>query len=395
MGRLLLVCLIAVFVPTIGAARVWHIQPDGAGDVPTIGAGLDSSAVKDTLVLASGTFEGVGNHNLAVPDKALLIKSETGDPADCTIDCAGGQGEETFCFELRAGKTTIDGLTITNANASAFRMLEPTSCTSTPLTVRNCDFVSNTALGTYGPGGAIRVDQFEGYISIGNCRFISNIAVWPGGGAIYIWSVGSYLQVNVDYCTFVDNTSWAWGGAIYCDCHEAVAYIRNSVFYGNSAEWRGTIAVDCMAARVEQCTFLANSGVECSGIYGGVTLHIGNCIVAYGVGGCGIEYYTEYGYPGEVSVACTDVYGNEGGDWGADAALVAGLNGNFSACPSFCQYELEPYDLHLCSASPCLPGNHPSGADCHLIGALGQGCVCGPSRVEPSTWGRIKAQFRD
>jgi hypothetical protein len=88
----------------------------------------------------------------------------------------------------------------------------------------------------------------------------------------------------------------------------------------------------------------------------------------------------------QVSVHCNDVYGNtEGNDLcGTD------LGGNFSLDPLFCDPENGDYTLDGCS--PCLPGNHPDGADCGLIGALGQGC--GATSVEESSWGRIKSLYR-
>jgi len=65
------------------------------------------------------------------------------------------------------------------------------------------------------------------------------------------------------------------------------------------------------------------------------------------------------------------------------------LGGNFSLDPLFCDPENGDYKLD-CN-SPCLPGNHPDGVDCGLIGALGQGC--GATAVEQTSWGRIKALF--
>jgi hypothetical protein len=41
-----------------------------------------------------------------------------------------------------------------------------------------------------------------------------------------------------------------------------------------------------------------------------------------------------------------------------------------------------------------LPGNHPDGYECGLIGAWGEGCSCGPSETEPTTWGAIKAMYK-
>ena len=67
-----------------------------------------------------------------------------------------------------------------------------------------------------------------------------------------------------------------------------------------------------------------------------------------------------------------------------------GLRGNFSADPLFC--DAAAGDFTLSSQSPCLPGNHPDGADCGLIGAFGQGC--GTVSVQPSSWGAIKEMYR-
>ena len=49
-------------------------------------------------------------------------------------------------------------------------------------------------------------------------------------------------------------------------------------------------------------------------------------------------------------------------------------------------------DYTLNASSPCLPGNHPDGVDCGLIGALGEGCGAVP--VKEKTWGRIRAGYR-
>ena len=84
------------------------------------------------------------------------------------------------------------------------------------------------------------------------------------------------------------------------------------------------------------------------------------------------------------------LHGNAGGDWIGGIAGQLGVSGNFSADPLFC--DPDNGDFTLSSQSPCLPGNHPDGADCGLIGALGQGCD--PVSVEPETWAGIKSRYR-
>ena len=147
------------------------------------------------------------------------------------------------------------------------------------------------------------------------------------------------LKDNYTACTFVDNYASEDGSALWC---EQYAHVR-----------------------------------------------LDNCIMAYNTGGnpVGRDY--------NISTArfyCSDIYGNAAGDWVGFIADQYGTEGNFSACPSFCHVGLR--DLHLCDESPCAPGNHPEGYLCDLIGARGVGCACGPTGVEPTTWGSIKSTYR-
>ncbi|MEZ4655484.1 MAG: FlgD immunoglobulin-like domain containing protein [Candidatus Eisenbacteria bacterium] len=75
---------------------------------------------------------------------------------------------------------------------------------------------------------------------------------------------------------------------------------------------------------------------------------------------------------GAGTIECNDVWGSAVIDW-ADLTDPAGTGGNFSANPLFCGGDGADGFL-VDAASPCLPGNHPDGADCGTVGALGQGC---------------------
>jgi hypothetical protein len=83
-----------------------------------------------------------------------------------------------------------------------------------------------------------------------------------------------------------------------------------------------------------------------------------------------------------VHLSCCDVYGNAQGDWTDNIAFFAGIEGNFSANPLFC----DPEDtlFTLAANSPCLPKNHPYGFGCDVVGALAKGCTArtfAPDRV--------------
>jgi len=369
----------------LASATTIYVKPDGTGDVPTIQAAVDLAAAGDTVLLASGTFLGTGNHNVVVPSMPISIRSETGDPGDCILDCEGYLGFGRYALEFQAGSAypVLEGVTITRGNSQYGAV----RCYSSPA-IRNCIFLSNQAFW----GAACYCNGPD--VVISGCTFTANTVNASsgdcGGGAILF--AGTMVSLVVDSCTFTDNSA-PLGGAIYCMYHEARADIRNSVFYHNSASVSGgALLVGNLDANLTGCTFVANSAPEGSGsgIEAWTSIVIDRCIVAYGSGGCG--YLLSDGDP-ILSVSCTDIYGNEGGDWVGPLAAALGQDGNLSAAPLFCNYGVGPYDPRLCSGSPCLAGNHPAGYNCGLIGALGQGCTCGPTKTAPTTWGQIKTQL--
>jgi hypothetical protein len=392
MGRLFSAAAIFLMLTCSAMAATWYVKPDGTGDVPTIQAGVDSVAPGDTVLLASGVFAGDGNINVVVPPKDFLMASETGDPGDCIIDCEGHLGTDRLGFRFLEGQSgpTVRGITVRNGNGlgtggAAYSKGSPR--------FRDCIFGSN--YGDY-KGGAITCDFGLGaQLELRGCTFLSNEAGWEGG-AIYIEGV-NFLPI-IDSCAFYDNRAGR-GGAIFCHSHEAIASIRNSIFIGNSAgDYGGAIGVHNMVADIYNCTFFANSAPTGSAIcdwggpFGGPLADVRRCIIAYGVGGSG--YHIPHVVPDAPPLRCTNIYGNQGGDWVDSLEVRLGVDGNISVDPAFCNSVVEPYDLRLCHCSPCLPGNHPDGYDCGLIGALGEGCICGSTTARPSTWGAIKGLYR-
>jgi len=118
---------------------------------------------------------------------------------------------------------------------------------------------------------------------------------------------------------------------------------------------------------------------ECQG-----TVH-NNIIIENNIGVNINESYTP--------VYCNDLWGNAtdyyvppiGEPWDPPDS-----RGNFSEDPLFCDRDNGDYTLNSCS--PCLPGNHPAGFDCGLIGTFGLGC--GPTSVETESWSQVKELFK-
>jgi hypothetical protein len=104
----------------------------------------------------------------------------------------------------------------------------------------------------------------------------------------------------------------------------------------------------------------------------GSSPNIESNIIAFNSGN---EWYFEgggiYTENPEIDIACNDVFDNAGGDY-VGIPDQTGIGGNFSANPLFCDLESNVYTLHV--LSPCMPGNHPYGCNCGLIGAFGAGC---------------------
>jgi hypothetical protein len=80
-----------------------------------------------------------------------------------------------------------------------------------------------------------------------------------------------------------------------------------------------------------------------------------------------------YCFSGDLTLSCSDIFGNADGDWVDSIADQQGGDGNICEDPLFC--DAEGGDLTLRADSPCLPGNHPDGYDCGgMIGAWPEGC---------------------
>ena len=161
--------------------------------------------------------------------------------------------------------------------------------------------------------------------------------------------------------------------------------IERCVFTGNTANLQGGgICVDTGSPAISDATIVAN---RCPSEGGGIYIHAGTppierTVIASSPQGAAV-YCTWSGAP---NLACTDIWGNAGGDWVGAIAAQAGIVGNFSADPLFC--DPAAGDWSLAASSPCLPGNHPDGTSCGVVGALGEGCagpVSVPIELSPPT----------
>jgi parallel beta-helix repeat protein len=115
-GIIFLITLAVVMAAaTTASGRTWCILPDGSGDAPTIQDGINAAVAGDSVLLAAGTYTGVGNRDIDFLGKAITVTSESG--RDVTIiDCEGlGRG---FIFQSGEGlSSALLGVTIRNGTA--------------------------------------------------------------------------------------------------------------------------------------------------------------------------------------------------------------------------------------------------------------------------------------
>jgi hypothetical protein len=404
-------------VASDAGARTWHIKPDGTGDAPTIVDAVFAASSGDTILLAPGTYSGLGNFGIDTLGLSLTFTSETG-PESTIIDCQGlGPG-----FWIADGSAVISGITVENgkdwegnpgAGIRGARVI--TNCIVrnnhsdsrgggiycwAPATVSKNVVVNNTAQ----VGGGI---YFEGNVVVTENTVIGNTAEMAGGGICGESSAGFVATVSRNtvkgnssmyeaggiaaggYVVFTenvvcDNTAWA-GAGILC---QSRATLTNNVIYGNCAQTRGGgILCDGPQAKILGNTVCENSAPQGAGIAferDGDYAQVERTIIAFNTQGPGVECFdgTTPGW-----FFCCDIFGNEGGN----AICPCEQRDNFSLDPQFCGI-LGTGNYQLQSDSPCAPGNHPAGANCELIGA--RPVLCGEVKAERKTWGNVKSLYK-
>jgi hypothetical protein len=146
--------------------------------------------------------------------------------------------------------------------------------------------------------------------------------------------------------------------------------IRNCILTDNHATISGG-AIRCKGGspRFINCTIVDNSSAMVGGsmhVIGGATPVFENCIIAFSTEGGAVYSSDGTSIP---EFTCSNIYGNIGGDWVDVIAGQAGIRGNISLDPLFCN--TAQGDFRLESLSPCAPENNSCTA---LIGALPAGC---------------------
>jgi predicted outer membrane repeat protein len=414
-----------------GLALTLRVSPDGSSYYPTIQAAADAAAPGDTILLESGTYTGAGNREIDFLGKDLLLTSAAGAEATL-IDCEyEGRGFYLHSSESRA--CVIQNVKITRGQASGVRLsgASPTlkglivqygspsggiSLTSSGAAIEDCLIQGNHSSSD---GGGVLIGSGCDSVEIRRCTLSGNSASWGGGlymlcsGSILIEDVyfgnnaaswtggGAYIansssavlsgttfsgnssgskggglyaanaSVQIDHCAFHSNSSVNGGGAFLTEA-QSVVEIRSTSFIDNEASFGGggLTTLNWAQTRLVDCSFVANSARPDKGgsidAYWHTVNILENVIVSYSTQGLGLRGVDE----AALTISCSDVFGNPGGNYGGQWSDQTGLNGNLSLDPLYC--DLAGQDFTLADESPCLPVNNDCGV---LIGAFDEGCT--------------------
>ncbi|MEZ4647997.1 MAG: FlgD immunoglobulin-like domain containing protein [Candidatus Eisenbacteria bacterium] len=388
-------------VPCPGA-ETYVVRADGSGDFPTIQDALSAAAPTSVIELEDGVYSGPGNRDLQFNYTAFTLRSISGDPERCVIDCGGTPAEHHrgVRFDPGTRPSRIEGIGFrngfsgrqlgiaTNRQGGAIRV------GGGQLTISNCVFED---CGTDRTGGAIGGEGFP--LVIEDCAFRRNHAVEGAAGALDIsgastlvlrrteftdnWveqplnglDVGGAMRMvqgnlTMEDCLFQGNEAGR-GGAVYLLLTHA--NLSGTTWRENRGGAGGALHMARNVVNIDHCTFAANSAGRGGSVYADIypsILSIESSILAFGTEGeaiaCG---------GARVFIRHTDIFGNKDGDWVDCLEPLLGEDENVQCDPLFC--DLEGGVLGLDSRSRCAVKSSSEWP-----GVMGsQPVSCGP--VEP------------
>ncbi len=366
------------------AATVYRVNAQGTGDFPTIGAAVQVAPEGALIELEDGTYTGNGNRDIFLQGRRVILRSRSGDPHRCILDCEGSETAQHRGFYFQRGETretVLEGITVrggyyysgagircnfsSSPTIKNCRLVDCGSphaggglhCTTSDPAVLGCALDNNWS--DYG-GGVISF--FGARPTLTDCVISNNWALSRAGGASSSECAPTYIR-----CTFSGNSAPVAGGVFSTD--DEVRF-RDCLFVGNEASQGGGALYcrDALLCSVTGSTFSGNGAADGSGLYcENSTPGLMRTILAFGTQGAAVHCAG-----GQPILLCCDVYGNAGGDWVGCIAEQYGVEGNISADPLFCD-DLNPLLPYLLQgASPCAAENNPS---CGQIGAFPIGCA--------------------
>ncbi|MCA9726891.1 MAG: hypothetical protein R3E12_14150 [Candidatus Eisenbacteria bacterium] len=352
------------------------VLADSTGDYPTIRDALIAGA-GCTILLGDGEYP----NNVWPADARPHLRSLSGDARSCVLRFPDGTSD-------LGTQTILEGVTLADSPNLRIRAVDaPMALQASGCILLNVSF---EAAGPFAAGPDVlledclvteatqspvfNVDRFTAR----RCTFLDNRTRLVVAREVEIEAcsfTGNQIPSGALLRTFhdidrgsllrVDRSTLTGNSGTLLSLFNGPLLVENSVIGANSGS---AISLSGQtAATVRTTTFINNFGLA-SCIRSEAlleTLRIERCIFA--ANNDGPEVFGDPRPP--LIVTCTDVYGNERGDWTGDLTGYYGRDGNISRDPLFC--DRQNADFRLSARSPCSPDSQP---DCGRIGALDVAC---------------------
>jgi len=343
-------CLL--LLPATSFATVIHVP----SQEPTIQAGINAAAVGDTVILASGLYYGPGNRDIDFLGKDITVRSHDNNPGTCTVFCQGTPADPHRGFIFQSGESSLarlEGITISEGYLSGYGDLEENGggiiCLSgSSPTIRNCRITQCETTGC-GAGFFSR----NSAPTLIDCKIDNNHSGQCGGG-VAVDGPDPFVMIG---CLITDNECGNGYDGLLINSPSSIIYECTFANHRNTAVYAE------LPTTLSNCTIVDN-GIAVRSVYNVV---IENTLIAFNetaVYDIGISRY---------NITCSNIFGNDDGDWVATVEHLAGINGNISADPLLC--DPGNWDYSVAANSPCLSDL------CGTIGAVGVGQCGTPSSV--------------
>ena len=357
---------IILFFPGRAPAATWYVPDDFA----TIQAAVDGAASGDTITVRDGIHSGVGNRDITIANKSLVVQSENG-MGSCSIDCQNsGRG---FSISEGSFEVTIDGFQIGNGNRSGYGSWPENSgggiyISSGSPTIKNCIFVGNYAE-SY--GGAIMNHGADSLIT--NCVIGNNTSGGSGGGIRSIYS-----DPTITNCVVTGNNAVSNGGGISIGVQVAGPaggpHITNCLVADNTAlnaaglQFQGVQSGPLLAV-MTNCTVADNTATTNAGglmVSGGASLTATDCIFWGNESSETSEIVVYAGLnPAWLTIGYSDVAGGQAAVDVDPSCTLTWNAGNINSNPLFTpvdDYYLSQIAAGQGSDSPCVDAGSTTAA---------------------------------
>ncbi len=224
----------------------------------TIQAAIDAASDGDVIRVYPGVWSGSGNVDLDFQGKKIVVRSDTLDPTDTSIDCSGPTARAVLFDNGETSASVFRGFTVRNGSEFIGAAVRCNAGTSPR--IRDCVFESNTTP-TGSHGGAIAA--VGGSPTVEDCIFEGNSAAGNlGGGAA---SLIQGAQATFEDCTF-DGNHAGNGGTLYLRGGSGVEMIRCAISTESASESGGSIyadegsTIELVDCEIADCTAVGDGG---------------------------------------------------------------------------------------------------------------------------------------